>query len=286
MSHWYDSQGNPKYTIKGANGKIRSTTLRDARKLNLVPSVTTIMSVEDKPGLLIWKQQQLLKACMLYPYDEEMYEEDFWKRKVITESEMIGKNAAERGTEIHNALEHYYLTGEVNEKESKFILPVIDYMNTRFPNVDWIPEASFTSPLGFGGKVDMHSKGKFHYEEKEVEIESPDHIDENGNQVYGKIAKVVRKVKVWDQRPIVLDYKTKDTDDRKKMIAYDQHHMQTAAYANGFEIEEAERYNLFISTHIPGMFELTESTDFEREFAMFNNLLQFWQLKNNYVPEI
>jgi hypothetical protein len=267
MSHWYDSQGNPKYTIKGANGKIRPTTLRDARKLNLVPSVTTIMSVEDKPGLLTWKQQQLLKACMLYPYDEEIYDEDFWKRKVITESEMIGKNAAERGTEIHNALEHYYLTGEVNEKESKFILPVIEFMNTRFPNVDWIPEASFTSPLGFGGKVDMHSKGKY---TTRTEV----------------INSYEREVKTCIQRPIVLDYKTKDTDDRKKMIAYDQHHMQTAAYANGFEIEDAERYNLFISTHIPGMFELTESTDFKREFAMFNNLLQFWQLKNNYVPEI
>lgn len=250
MGHWYDSKGNPTYKVKGANGKMRDTTLRDARKLNLVPSVTTIMGVEDKPGLLVWKQAQLLKACMLYPFDEEMYDEDFWKRKVITESELIGKNAAERGTEIHNALEHYYLTGEINEKESKFILPVIEFMNTRFPGVDWIPEASFSSPLGFGGKVDMHSKGK------------------------------------EGQLPIVLDYKTKDTDDRKKMIAYDQHHMQTAAYANGFGIENAERYNLFISTHIPGMFELTESTDFEREFGMFTNLLQFWQLKNNYVPEI
>jgi len=250
MSHWYDKNGDPMYTIRGANGKIRATTLRDARKLNLVPSVTTVMSVEDKPGLLIWKQNQILKACIECPYDEETYEEDFWKRKIITESELIGKKAADRGTEIHNALEHYYLTGEVNEKESKFIVPVIEFMTDRFPNVDWIPEGSFTSPYGFGGKVDMHSKGK------------------------------------EGQLPIVLDYKTKDTDNRKKMIAYDQHHMQTAAYAFGFEIQDAERFNLFISTHIPGMFELTESTDFEREYGMFSNLLQFWQLKNNYIPEI
>ncbi len=261
MSHWYDPQGNPKYEIKGANGKLRPTTLRDARKLNLVPSVTTIMSVEDKPGLLVWKQQQLLKACMLCPYDEEMYDETFWKQKVMAQSELISKTAAERGTAIHNALEHYYVTGEVLDKDREFIEPVIKFMNERFPGVEWIAEESFASPYGFGGKVDMHSKGKWH-----SEVQS------------GK------KVKVWDQLPIVLDYKTKDTADPKKMIAYDQHHMQTAAYANGFKIEEAERYNLFISTHVPGLYALTESTDYEREYGMFSNLLQFWQLKNNYIP--
>lgn len=267
MGHWYSSDGTPTYKIKGANGKLRDTTLRDARKLNLVPSVTTIMSVEDKPGLLIWKQAQLLKACMMYPYDEEIYDEDFWKKKVTMESELIGKNAADKGTIIHNALEDFYKKGSYEDIEdfspipatgfnckyyklSDFINPVIEFMNERFPDVDWIPEGSFSSPLGFGGKVDMHSKGK------------------------------------PGQKPIVLDYKTKDTDDRKKLIAYDQHHMQTAAYANGYEIENAERYNLFISTHVPGMYELTESTDFEREFGMFTSLLSFWQLKNKYVPEI
>lgn len=277
MSHWYDKDGNPKYTIKGVNGKIRPTTLRDARKLNLVPSVTTIMSVEDKPGLLTWKQQQLLKACIADPFDEEMYDEDFWKRKVITESELIGKSAADKGTIIHDALESWIKTETYKNIEnfsgdyslSDFVDPVAEFLIERFMGVDWVAEASFASSLGFGGKIDLHSRP------------------------------------TKDRRPIVLDYKTKDTDDRKKLVAYDQHHMQTAAYAKGLEeigafvipgeeqeteqisynAEAAERYNLFISTHVPGMYELTESTDFQREFGMFSNLLQFWQLKNNYVPE-
>lgn len=30
--HWYSKEGEPKYTIIGANGKERNTTLRDAKK--------------------------------------------------------------------------------------------------------------------------------------------------------------------------------------------------------------------------------------------------------------
>ena len=43
--HWYTRTGAPMYTVKGANGKERNTTLRDARKYDLVPLVTTILNV-------------------------------------------------------------------------------------------------------------------------------------------------------------------------------------------------------------------------------------------------
>ena len=42
-SHWYTREGAPKYTVEAKNGNPRNTTLADARKLNLVPSVTTII---------------------------------------------------------------------------------------------------------------------------------------------------------------------------------------------------------------------------------------------------
>ena len=31
--HWYTQEGDPMYTVIGANGKERNTTLRDARKI-------------------------------------------------------------------------------------------------------------------------------------------------------------------------------------------------------------------------------------------------------------
>jgi hypothetical protein len=58
--HWYTQEGEPMYTIIGANGKERNTTLRDAKKEGLVPSVTTIMGVVAKPALETWKQNNYL----------------------------------------------------------------------------------------------------------------------------------------------------------------------------------------------------------------------------------
>ena len=49
--HWYLPDGAPAYEIRGTNGKVRPVTLRDARKLNLLPSVTTIMQCAAKPQL-------------------------------------------------------------------------------------------------------------------------------------------------------------------------------------------------------------------------------------------
>ena len=62
--HWYDYKGDAQYTIIGKNGKERPTTLRDARKLFYVPSVTGIIGVAAKPGLENWKIDQGISAAL------------------------------------------------------------------------------------------------------------------------------------------------------------------------------------------------------------------------------
>ena len=60
-NHWYTRDGAPQYTVPSKkDGSPRSTTLRDARVMNLVPSVTTILNVMAKPALTNWLQQQVL----------------------------------------------------------------------------------------------------------------------------------------------------------------------------------------------------------------------------------
>ena len=54
--HWYTKDGTPAYTTMGKTGE-RNTTLRDARKLGLLPSVTTIIGQLSKTGLNTWLQQ-------------------------------------------------------------------------------------------------------------------------------------------------------------------------------------------------------------------------------------
>ena len=60
--HWYIRDGVPQYTVEAKKGGQRNTMLRDARVMNLVPSVTTILGVAAKPALLAWLQQQVLLA--------------------------------------------------------------------------------------------------------------------------------------------------------------------------------------------------------------------------------
>lgn len=171
-----------------------------------------------------------------------------WRRKTVELSKEHSKKAATTGTAIHDALEKYYLGGKVDKTMASIVNPVIEFLKETFGDIEWQSERSFTHKLGFGGKVDMSFS--------------------------------------CDDCAIILDFKTKDTDDVKKMIAYDEHGMQTASYAVGLDIPNARRYNLFISTKVPGLLNLTESTDFERDWGMFEALLKLWQLRNNYVPRL
>ena len=80
--HWYGKDGSPQYTVKAKDGSDRPTTLRDARKLDLVPSVTTILKVAAKPGLEAWKLEQMLLSALTLPRTQNEPEKDFIARIV------------------------------------------------------------------------------------------------------------------------------------------------------------------------------------------------------------
>ena len=105
--HWYRQDGSPAYTITGKNGKDRPTTLRDARQLSLVPSVTTILGVAAKPALDLWKQQQVLLSALTLPKADGESEMD-WINRILLDSKETGKNAAKRGTKIHACIQSYF----------------------------------------------------------------------------------------------------------------------------------------------------------------------------------
>lgn len=151
--HWYAKDGTPNYRIVGANGKERNTTLRDARKLDLVPSVTTILNVAAKPGLNTWLQQQVLLAALTLPRAEGEAEQD-WIDRIMVDSKSVTQAAADRGTAMHGQIEAYFekQPGDYPDyvKETHFAVV------KEFGNLKWVPEKSFASPLGFGGKVDLH----------------------------------------------------------------------------------------------------------------------------------
>lgn len=245
--HFYDVDGNSAHELIGANGKLRSTTIRDARKLGLVPSVSTVKDVGIGYNIMAWMLNLLLESTIKLPYNNSLTEKD-WKADVMKHYNINRQKAAERGTEIHDKLDQYFIDGSICKKDERFLKPVIEKLNELFPGVVWISEASFCSKThGFGGRVDLHSK----------------------------------------THNIVLDFKTKDKNDITKVQQYDDHKMQLAAYQVGLELpSNTRRFNLFISTseETPGECHLVECVEFDKYITMFYAYLNLWKIKNNYDP--
>jgi hypothetical protein len=173
--HWYDKDGNPQYTIIGANGKERDTDLRDARKLGLVPSVTTILKVAAAPALDIYKQQQLLKAVAEVPRIEGEPDKE-WFSRIVKTSKEAGDKHMDRGTSMHNEIEDYF--NKRQREYPDFAKETYFAVVKEFGSQNWITEKSFAFD-GFGGKVDLHCEDiVIDFKTKEVVDEKTDAYDE------------------------------------------------------------------------------------------------------------
>lgn len=155
--HWYTRKGEPAYEVKAVNGNMRPATLRDARKIGLVPSVTTIIGCCDKPGLNRWKLEQMMHAALTLPRGPEEPEAD-WISRVWTDSKETARKAAEKGTAIHAAIQGAFEDRVIWNEYIPHFEGARDAMKIWAGDQAWTPERSFASILGFGGKVDLSSQ--------------------------------------------------------------------------------------------------------------------------------
>jgi hypothetical protein len=154
--HWYDKDGNPAYTVKSAKGEDRPTTLRDARKLNLFPSVTTILKVAANEGLNRWIKSNLLMAAATLPHIEGESSDD-WIKRVEEDAKKQSQDAAALGTSIHASLEKAYEGKDWPAEHDPHVLATRDAVAKHFGQQEWASERSFSHDLGFGGKIDLAS---------------------------------------------------------------------------------------------------------------------------------
>jgi len=111
--HWYSPTGELVTQVPSADGKkLVTTTLRQARKLGLFPSVTTILKSISSYGLVNWQIENGIKTAYMNPPMKDETE-DNWLDRIIEESREITRHAAERGTEIHAAIEKYLESGKL-----------------------------------------------------------------------------------------------------------------------------------------------------------------------------
>jgi hypothetical protein len=173
--HWYTRDGVPQYTVESKEGKERPTTLRDARRMDLVPSVTTILNVAAKPGLIAWMQRQILMAALTLPRMEDESEEVFLER-ILHDSKEQGKRAADAGTDIHAQIQSFYEDKPTPSSDTVMATDRILYQT--FGDQKWVCERSFAHDLGFGGKVDLIG------DDVVVDIKTKDFTDPNSVEPY------------------------------------------------------------------------------------------------------
>jgi hypothetical protein len=177
-NHWYTREGVPQYTVPSKkDGSPRNTTLRDARAMNLVPSVTTILNVAAKPALTAWLQQQVLLAALTLPRRADEPEKAYVER-IISDSKEQGRSAADAGTDIHASIQGHY-EDRPSGKHQESVNACVTAIKNHFGEPIWISERSFAHDLGFGGKCDLFCAGSLNavVDVKTKEFTDPAKVD-------------------------------------------------------------------------------------------------------------
>lgn len=242
-NHWYTRDGVPQYTVEAKKGGMRNTTLRDARTMNLVPSVTTILSVAAKPALTAWLQQQVLLAALTLPRRPDEPEKDYVER-IISDSKEQGRSAADAGTDIHASIQGFY-EDRPTGKHQQSVDACSRAIKEHFGDAAWISERSFAHELGFGGKCDLFCADPL---KAVVDIKTKEFTDP-------------AKVDGYDEHLMQLSA-------YRVGLGIPQ-----ARCANVFVSRNVP--DLVVVKE-------WSAEDLERGWEMFTHLLQFWQIKNSH----
>ena len=257
-SHWYSLDGKPCHTIKTKDGKSeRNTTLRDARALNLLPSVTNIIGILDKPQLTKWKMREVAKAAIAIPGPQgEEPVERFADRAIEAAMSQVS-DAADLGTKIHNAIENLMRGSaeEPSEEMRPYVKPVLDWMKKVGVKVTHSEIVLVNAVHGFAGRVDA----LFTWDDG-----------------FGKMG--------------ILDFKTKKTKPDEKVEAYDEHVLQLAAYAathyGAEHLQHVVAANLFISSTEPGRLDVVkhDKAKLVAAYEAFTQMCAIWRFRKGYDP--
>lgn len=160
-AHWYRRDGEPLHTVASAKGSsqtatMRPTTLRDARKLGLLPSVTNVLGVINKPELVEWKMTQAGLAALTLPRMEGEGEDAFAKR-VVEDSQSRVRGAAEFGSAFHAGAEQVAKSLEVDQggPYAAWLKLHRDWFQANCVRTLWTERVLVNTELGYAGTADL-----------------------------------------------------------------------------------------------------------------------------------
>jgi len=250
-SHWYHRDGTPCHEVTAkSTGLPRPTTVKDARKLGLVPSVTNILNMKSKPALNTWLQDNAIRAALATPQNPGEPDEQ-WHSRIAEEAGRIGKEAAEWGTLLHSHLETYLTTGAMTGPGD-----ILEYLRGAETwlrdNIETTIQAeqSVVGDLGYAGRLDLYAMLK-------------------------------------DGRRAVIDFKSQKLVGKRAPGFYKEWSMQLAAYGDCLR-EEGEPLPALISVIIPsdapGPVFIKEWDNGVDALDAFHSCFRLWCFEKDYTP--
>jgi hypothetical protein len=155
-AHWYGPGGAPMHTVPSAKGDLKATTLREARKLGLLPSVTNVLGVIHRQQLVEWRMTQAVLAALTLPRKEGEPMDDFVKR-VVEDAERQGKDAAAFGTSLHRGAERVAVSLEVDQADpvAPWLNHFRDWFQANCVRLVWCERVLVNLALGYAGTADL-----------------------------------------------------------------------------------------------------------------------------------
>lgn len=253
-THWYKKDGTPCYEIEYADkkrkGEFRPTTLGDAKKLDLVPSVTVICNQLAKPQLEVWKQNQILMSAFTCPESRDDVEAEVWMGRVQADAQEQAKVAKEKGVTIHGEVEKLIKGEKVADAHVARCLTVF-YILERYGiligNIE--TEKSFATGK-YGGKIDILSRPKkFIADVKTTEFTLVDGVP-------------------WK-------------NGKKAKLYYPEHVLQLTGYIMPNFLEVPTMVNIYVSTIDDSVYIHEWSIDeYYNAMRQFELLVDLWWLRN------
>lgn len=266
MSHFYTLEGQLVDLVPNASkpGEYRDTTISDARKQGLYPSVTTVIQILNKPMVNIWRVEQGVKAALANPITrEEMYDPEGYLayiKRMVQLSEEYVKHAQEMGTNVHYGISQLLKGNKLDlmtmpRIEAQLSVNVVDWLFVNNYVMDESEKTFVNKKNGSAGTIDWRG---WH----------------NGRRTF-------------------IDFKTREWEEGKKCEFYDEEAIQLAGYAVGVEEEDADRVSLVINRRLGGGIEAKNWSEPTKRDATPNltwngrwkSLLEFYKHKNSYWPE-
>ena len=255
--HWYTRDGKLVESVLSADGKRQiRPDIRHARKLNLLPGVTSIIRVAAAPGLVKWQRQQSIMSALTLPRNEGE-SEAAWMERVIEDADETARKAAEQGTAIHASIARFFTDGELddNAEHVNGVRELLRNCTGVQEEMAWDAEHVVVSQLGYATMCDLSIGGWL--------------ID-------------------WKS-------KNGDEESLQRQPTYDTHHMQLAATAKAMHVSPITFPDAFcgrrcaigfVSRTHPGACHLAEvlPPDLERGWRMFKLLHAYWCEDNDYFP--